>query len=141
MSLLSDIRAGVTTLENGWKTIEAWGESILAKAPPSVQTAVAGAVGDVKQAASDAVTAADTLAGPLISTAASAVGVAFSTAAATYLGPLGVAVTPAALDAIDRIRDGIKAELDTLALQTKAQLAGSAPAQSATPATAVPTTT
>ncbi|MFI4974028.1 MAG: hypothetical protein ACHP84_05780 [Caulobacterales bacterium] len=132
MSLLSEIRAGGTTLENGLKKIEAWGESILAKAPASVQAAVRGAVADVKHAASDAVTVADTLAGPLISGAADTIGTAFATAASAYLGPFGSVVTPAALDAIDRIRDGIKAELDTLALELKAQLAGAAPGQTST---------
>jgi hypothetical protein len=45
------------------------------------------------------------------------------------LGPVGVAITPSGIDAIDKIRDGLKAELDSLALELKAQLAGGAPAQ------------
>jgi hypothetical protein len=127
MSILSELNSGKITLEQAWQQAEAWGAAIIAKAPASVQTAVNATVSDVKQAASDAVSAADTLAGPIIDTAAQAAGSAFAAAASAYLGPLGGVVTPAALDAIDKIRDGVKAELDTLALQLKSQLATSSP--------------
>ena len=130
---LSQLKNGKITLEQAWQQAEAWGAAIIAKAPASVHAAINAAVVDVKQAASDAVGAADTLAGPIIDGAAQAAGSAFAAAASAYLGPVGGAVTPAALDAIDRIRDGVKAELDTLALQLKSQLAAS-PSPGAAPA-------
>lgn len=131
MSILSQLKNGKITLEQAWQQAEAWGATIIAKAPTSVRAAVTAAVSDVKQAASEAVSAADTLAGPIINSAAQAAGSAFAAAASAYLGPVGGAVTPAALDAIDKIRDGVKAELDTLALQLKSELASSASSNAA----------
>lgn len=131
MSILSELRSGRIDFAQAETEVVQWGEGLIAKSPPAVHAAITAAVADVKQAASDAITIGDTLAGPLIDSAADTVGTAFAGAATAYLGPFGAAVTPAALDAIDKIRDGLKAELDTLALQMKSQLASAAPAVAA----------
>jgi hypothetical protein len=128
MSILSQLRDHKITFAEAAKEVEDWAANLVSKSPPAVHQAIGSLVADVKQAASDALSVGDTLAGPLINTAADAAGSAFSAAASAYLGPFGGVVTPAALDAIDRIRDGVKAELDTLALELKSQLATASPA-------------
>ena len=135
MSILSQLRSGKITFSQAVQQVEQWVAGLIAKSPPAIHDAINAIASDVKRAASDAITIGDSLAGPLINTAADTVGTAFVTAATAYLGPFGGVVTPAGLDAIDRIRDGVKAELDTLALQMKAQLAGAAPAHPTAPAT------
>ena len=124
MSILSQLIHGKITWAQALTDIEAWAGALLDKAPLPIHDAINAAVKDVKQGASDAIALGDTLAGPLIDTAASAAGIAFKAAVTTYLGPFGATVTPAGLDAIDRIRDGVIAELHVLALQAKAGLAG-----------------
>jgi len=131
MSILSQLRDHKITFAEAAKEVEDWAASLIARSPAAAQQAITAVVSDVKQAASDALSVGDTLAGPLINSAADAAGSAFSAAASAYLGPFGGVVTPAALDAIDRIRDGVKAELDTLALQLKSQLAAAAPTTTA----------
>ena len=113
MSILSELQNGKITLEQAWQQAEAWGASIIAKAPASVTADINAAVTDVKAAASAAVTVGEELAGPIIDTAAQAAGTAFASAASAYSARSATAITPAALDAIDRIRDGVKAELDS----------------------------
>jgi hypothetical protein len=104
--------------------IDQWGASVIAKAPASVQADITAAVTDLKGVASAAVGVADTLAVPIIQTAATAAGAAFSGAVTAYLGPVaGAAITPAALDAIGSIKQGIINELNALELEIQAKLA------------------
>jgi hypothetical protein len=125
MSIISQLLAGKITWTQAVTEIDSWAEGLFAKTSPEFHTAIAAAVTDVKQGASDAISLADTLAGPLITTAAAAAGTAFTVAVNTYLGPAAsAAVSPSAVDAIDKIRDGVIAELNTLALQAKAALVG-----------------
>jgi hypothetical protein len=124
MSIISQLLKGQITWTQAETEIDSWVKALFEKTPPAVQAALTAAVNDVKQGASDAISLADTLAGPIIDTAASAAGAAFTTAINSYLGPAGAVVTPVGIDAIDKVRDGIIAELNTLALQAKAALAG-----------------
>lgn len=134
MSILSKlvdaIKAGqnpVTALNTAWDQAEAWGASIVANAPAGVQADISTAVTEVKQGLSDAVSAADTLAGPIINTAAGVAGTAFTAAVTAYLGPVvGAAITPAGLDAISAIKNGIVDELNSLELELQAKLAAPA---------------
>ena len=128
MSILSDLFRGKISWSTAEKEIETWTQQTVAANPTLTQTA--GAVmADLKQAASDAISTADTLAGPLLATGADAVSAAFTTAATAYLGPFGAVVSPAANDAITKIRDGLKAVLDAEAAALIAQLKPPAPAQ------------
>jgi hypothetical protein len=134
MSILSKLvdalKAGTPpeqALATAWAQTEAWGASIIANAPAAVQTDINTAVTDVKQGLSDAVSAADTLAGPIINTGAVAVSAAFTTAVTAYLGPVAsAAITPAGLDAITAIKNGLIDELNSVALELQAKLAAPA---------------
>lgn len=131
MSILSQLFRGKITWSAAETQIETWATQTEAQVPGL--TAITGAVmTDLKQAASDAIATADTLAGPLLATGADAVAAAFTTAATAYLGPFGAVVSPAAHDAIAKIRDGLKAALDAEAASLIASLKPSV-AQNATP--------
>lgn len=105
--------------------IDQWGAAIVAKAPVDVQAAINQTVVDLKGVASAALTTADKLAVPFINTAATAAGGAFTAAVTAYLGPVvSTAITPAGLDAIAAIKNGIINELNALELEMQAQLAG-----------------
>jgi hypothetical protein len=105
--------------------IDQWGAAVLAKAPAAVQADITQAVTDLKGVASAALTAADTLAVPIINTAATAAGAAFTGAVTAYLGPVAsAALTPAGLDAIAAMKNGIINELNALELEMQAALAG-----------------
>lgn len=123
MSILTQLLEKKITWETAKTQIEGWVTQVSAHMPNEGQAVLGQVLVDAKQAASDAISLADTMAGPLLATGAEAVNAAFDVAAKAYLGPLGPVVSPAAHDAIDRIRDGLKAELDAAALALKAQLA------------------
>ena len=121
MSIFSQLFEGKITWSTAEAQIESWASQTVTNNP--ALTATAGAVmADLKQAASDAIATADTLAGPLLATGAAVVGTAFTTAATAYLGPFSGEVTPAVLDAIAKIRDGLKASLDAEAASLIASL-------------------
>ncbi len=127
MSILSDLFRGKITWDTAKTEIESWATKTESQIPGA--TELAGAVtADLKQAASDAISMADTLAGPLLATGADAVSAAFTTAATAYLGPFGAVVSPAAHDAIAKIRDGLKAALDAEAAALIASLKPAGPA-------------
>ena len=121
MSILSQLFHGKITWQTAATQIGAWTSKIV-DGNPALTAAASAVMVDLKQAASDAITTADTMAGPLLAEGADVVSAAFTTAATAYLGPLGVALTPAAHDAIDRIRDGLKAAIDMEAAALKAEL-------------------
>lgn len=131
MSILSSLFRGKITFSTAATQIEAWAAQTVDANPALAETAGA-VVSDLKQAASDAIGAADSMAGPLLAAGADVVSQAFDVAAKAYLGPFGAVVSPAAHDAIDRIRDGLKAAIDAEALALKASLA---PATASTPVT------
>lgn len=121
MSILSNLFRGKITWATAETQIDTWAQQTEAQVPGL--TAITGAVtADLKQAASDAIATADTLAGPLLATGADIVAAAFTTAATTYLGPFGAVVSPAAHDAINKIRDGLKAALNAEAASLIASL-------------------
>lgn len=127
MSILSQLFRGKITWSQAESQIDAWATQTEAQVPGL--TALTGAVAaDLKQAASDAIATADTLAGPLLAAGADAVSVAFTAAATAYLGPFGAVVSPAAHDAIGKIRDGLKAALDAEAAALIASLKTPVPA-------------
>lgn len=130
MSIFSQLFEGKITWSQAETEIENWASQTVTNNP--ALEATAGAVmADLKQAASDAIATADTLAGPLLATGATVVGTAFTTAVTAYLGPLAAAVNPAGLDAIAKIRDGLKAALDAEAASLIASLKPAVPAPSA----------
>lgn len=134
MSILSQLFRGKITWGEAETQINDWAVKTESQVPGL--TAITGTVvADLKQAASDAIATADTLAGPLLATGADAVSAAFTTAATTYLGPFGAVVSPAAHDAINKIRDGLKAALDAEAASLIASLKPAAvPVQVSPPA-------
>lgn len=122
MSIFSQLFEGKITWSQAESQIESWATKTVESNP--ALTATAGAVmSDLKQAASDAISTADTLAGPLLATGATVVGGAFTTAVSAYLGPLAPGLNAAGLDAIAKIRDGLKAALDAEAASLIASLA------------------
>lgn len=132
MSILTQLLERKITWEQAKAQIEGDVSKISNMLPPESAAVMGVVLADAKQAASNAIDLADSMAAPLLATGALAVGAAFDVAAKAYLGPLGPIVSPAAHDAIDRIRDGLKAEIDASALALKAQLAAPvAPAASA----------
>ena len=132
MSILSALKKSLAAgtpplqaLSTAWTQIEAWGEQVVSKAPAAVLADVNQAVTDVKAAASAVVGEADSLAVPIITTAAAAAGAAFTAGVTAYLGPVAAAaLTPAGLDAIAAIKNGIISELNALELEMQAALAG-----------------
>jgi hypothetical protein len=113
----------------GWteaKTrIETWFAGIAAKLGDAAKPAVTAAETDLKQAASNAVALADQAAAPHLVQFGEMASVWFANAASAYLGPVAAgALTPAIHDALDTLAAGAKAELDALATQLKAELAG-----------------
>lgn len=134
MSIISQLLRGKITWSEAESQIEDWAKKVVDGNP--ALTALGGEVMvDLKQAASDAITTADTLAGPLLATGADVVAGAFNVAAKAYLGPFGAAISPAAHDAIMKIRDGLKAAIDAeaMALQASLGTSGAVAAQGAFP--------
>ena len=122
MSIFSQLFEGKITWQTAVSQIEGWGQKIVTT-NPALTSAAGAVVSDLKQAASDAISTADTLAGPLLATGATVVGGAFTTAVTAYLGPLAPGLNAAGLDAIAKIRDGLKSALDAEAAALIASLA------------------
>ncbi len=124
MSILSTIRAGLAKFHDAATAIEHTAEAVYAKLPAAFHPAVDAVVSDIKQAASDAVTAADKAEGPAITSAATLVESAAEAALTRYLGnPAEQMLSGPLSDAVDRVRDALIAELHLVALNFKAKLA------------------
>lgn len=132
MSIISQLLHGKITWQTAARQIEAWGAKTVGDSPALIG-ATSVVISDLKQAASNAIMLADSMAGPLLAAGADAVNAAFTVAATKYLGPFGAVVSPAAHDAIDKIRDGLKAEIDAAAMAMKASLAPAPGATAAPP--------
>lgn len=124
MSIVLDLLKGKITWDTAEAEIEGWGAKIVSnfENDPAVVAATGGVVSDLKQAASDALSTADTLAGPIIAAAAETMSAAITAAATAYLGPFGANASAAAHDAIQKIGDGVKAEVDAVIAQLQSQL-------------------
>ena len=127
MSILSELINRQITWTQAKTRIEAWFAGIAAKLPDPLKPAVAAAESELKQAASNAVDYADQALAPHLLQFADLAGTWFANAASAYLGPVAAgALSPAVHDALDKLASGAKAELDALAAQLKADLAGAA---------------
>lgn len=130
MSLLSQLMSHQIGWAEAKSRIEAWFAGIASKLPDALKPAVAAAESGLKQAASDAVSMADQAAAAHLIQFADLAGTWFANAASAYLGPVAAgALTPAIHDALDKLAAGAKSEIDALAAQLKADLAGPAPHQ------------
>ena len=135
MSILSDLRSKAKTWLDAHPAIEGWGEKIKAAVSPVFHATVDAEVSLAKQMASNAIDAADRAEGPVLNGATEVLGTAFAGAASEYLGPaMGGVATKVAMDGLDRLRDGMIAELHIICLQTKAMLAANQPAPAPAPA-------
>jgi hypothetical protein len=127
MSIFSEWRNGKLTWEQAASQAAAYVAAFVNHSP-AVKALVDAEVVVFKQAASNAIAMVDTAAPPLIN--ASAVVVANETRAllTAYVGPIGaVAISPAAIDAINIGRDALIAEIHAAALQFKADCAADPP--------------
>jgi hypothetical protein len=105
-----------------------YGAQIKAKMSPQAQAAIDASVASVKQGLSDSIGLADSLSHPLIDGAADTINAAFFGVASAYLGPFSGIVSAAEHDAVKRLADGLKAQIDAAALQYMAQRVTTAPA-------------
>ncbi len=139
MSILSDIRAGVADFKAGAETVVGWADTLYNSLPAPLHAAVDQEVAIAKQAASDAVGWADSAAKPVIDGAAETINTSFvqvvsglgllidGQPGAVVAGAAARELQPFEIDAVNRARDALKAELDVEALRIKALLATKAP--------------
>lgn len=138
MSILSQLFEGKITFDQAISSSTQWFDTLLAKAPTSVQAGVGAASSDFKQAASNAVALADTALGPLLATATIAVNAAANGALTAAMGGLGAPLTPLVDAGIDSIINALHAEVDAVASQFRAQLVSPTPAKAPTPSVLQP---
>lgn len=113
--------------------VDAWEHAVVSAASPDTQAAIHEASSMVRQGLSDAIALGDTMAGPLLTGAADAINTAFASMASAYLGPFSGVVSKAEHDAVNKLRDGLKAQIDAMALQYMAVRAAVQPAAPANP--------
>ena len=144
MSILSELWRNLT---NGKMTAtEAWSEAetkvetdvgqVVAHGGAVAQVAAQAIAPVIKQGLSDAIGISDTAAVAFVGPASDTVAAAFTTAVTGYLGPLSAPLAAAGRDAIYKVRDLLKSELDAQALAMEASLT----TPPAAPATAAPQT-
>lgn len=122
MSILSDLLEHKITFSQAVTKAEAWWGNLLTHAPPAVQSGVAQAESDFKQAAGNAVALADTALGPLMATATVAVNTAVNGALTAAMGGAGAPLIPAVDAGIDAVINGLHAEIDAVAAEFRAKL-------------------
>ena len=125
MSILSQLFNGKIDFSQAVAQGEQWFSTILSKAPAAVQSDVATALSDFKQAASDAVSLADTALGPILLVGTTAVEVAANTALTAAIGGTANALTPAIDAGITSVSNSLKAAIDAEAAQLRAKILGS----------------
>lgn len=121
MSILTELLARKITFSQARAKVTPW----LARTAPIVTPAVQDAVEDaVLQGASNMVDLSTTALGGLLGPAMDTVQAAASNVLRGYLpAPVGVALLPAANDAVDRIQGALQAQVAAWALEAKAQIA------------------
>lgn len=117
MSIFSDLLHGKITFSEAVAQTAAWAARL-----PGAAQAGADVMGDLKQAASDAVSFADTTAGLLIGDGAVALE-ALVAGLFVKLGPIGTTLTPLVDAGIDKTAGILKAAIDAEAAKAKAALA------------------
>jgi len=123
VSILSDLMSKKITFSQAASEFVSWGEKLIGS-NAAASAAVAAAVSDAKQAASNAVALADTALGALLMPATIAVEAAANGAITSAIGPVAAgALTPAVDSAITNIANALKAEIDAAALAVRAKLA------------------
>lgn len=117
MSIFSDLLKRKITFSQAIAQTVTWAAHL-----PGAGTAGTDVVGDLKQAASDAVSLADSAAGVLVGDAAAAAE-ALAAALFAKLGPVGTALTPLADSGINQVAGILKGIIDSEAAKAKAALA------------------
>jgi len=127
MSLLTDVLHGRMSFHDAAAQVEKDAENLVNHLPAPLHDAIIAMVPALKQSASNAVDIGDTAMKAALDVALAVVSPAVTAAMAHYV-PQGTALSPLAVDALDRIASALKAEIDALAFQAKADLAPTPPA-------------
>lgn len=133
MSILSQLFEGKITFNQAVSEGAQWFGALLTHAPPAVQSGVAQAESDFKQAASNAVALADTSLAPILAAGTLAINATVNNALTAATGGAAAPLTPLVDAGIDSVINALHAELDAVAAQFRAKLVTPA----AQPATAV----
>jgi len=122
MSILTEVLHGKITFAQAAAKIEADAATLINHLPAPLHAAVDALTPSLKQAASNAVDMGDTALKDALDVGLVALTPAVSAALAHYV-PAGTLLTPMAIDALDRMTAALKAEIDALAVEAKANLA------------------
>jgi hypothetical protein len=122
MSILTQLLGHKITFKEAAAKIEA----DAAKAAPVIAATSPALVSDLKQAASNAVAEADTYLGAAIGPASSVVETALETALGGLTHGLSTPFNPLVHDAITKLAEAVKAQVDAWALDARARLSANA---------------